>query len=91
MPTTTLTHDQAIELAPQQEFFSGPPLDVGWRMTRYGCGGNYSKFGMRWWNGTFWSPEIDPGDVILGDKISDLKSHFTESEIQYCARFWEGQ
>ena len=91
MPTTTLTYEQAIELAPEQEYFSGQPPEVGWWMTRYGCGDTFSMHGMRWWNGVFWSPKIVLCDLVIGDKIADMKSHFTLNEIQYCARFWEGK
>lgn len=92
MPTTTLTFEQAYALAPQQSYFDGNPPEIGWWMTKSGMN---SLYGLRWWNGEYWSvyfapPQSETITAVL-DYLAKIKTSFSPNQIQYCARFWEGK
>ncbi|TXH08491.1 MAG: hypothetical protein E6R03_18045 [Hyphomicrobiaceae bacterium] len=91
MPTTTMTFEQAYELAPQQKYFDGNPPEIGWWMTKSGMN---TLHGMRWWNGEYWGIYFEPGDrEVIASALNNLaenKAAFASNQIQYCARFWEG-
>ena len=88
MPTTTLTYEQAMQLAPEQEFFSGPPPEIGWWMV---CIKNMQRYEMRWWSGEFYSVPVHQNEVSIADVYATMPSSFKLNSIQYCARFWEGK
>ncbi len=92
MATTTLTFEQAYELAPQQEYFHGNPPEVGWWMTK---SEKYSLHAVRYWSGEYWSVYFTPCSYTKVfsnlNEQAKVKTSFSPDEIQYCERFWEGK
>lgn len=91
MATTTLTYEQAMHLAPQQEFFSGTPPEIGWWMCKQIYEFGSIVYSVRWWNGKTWSVRVNSREWSDLDLFAEAETDLRFAEIQYCARFWEGK
>lgn len=93
MATTKMTFEQAYKLAPQQEYFSGNPPEIGWWMTYKPDAIVVPEYAMRYWNGESWGVYCTPSDTCVDtiDQESKDWHKVKPTKIQYCARFWEGK